>query len=240
MTIKREDSINNNHKGLGTITHWHPKSPFAEAYRTLRTSIHFSSSGQPLQTLLITSAGPSEGKSTTLANLAISMAQAGGRVLVVDADLRKPSQHKIFGALNGAGLTNWLVEGTPLDEVIQETEVPGLWILPCGPIPPNPSELLGSRRMEDLLKETRARFDTVLFDSPPVVAVTDATVLAPGMDGVVLVIRAKVARIDMTREAKELLEKTGARLIGVVLNATHLPADDYYYYYYGEKRRRTV
>ncbi|NSW84417.1 MAG: CpsD/CapB family tyrosine-protein kinase [Syntrophothermus sp.] len=225
-------------RGIEMITHWHPKSPLAEAYRTLRTSIHFSASGEPLRTLLITSAGPSEGKSTTLANLAIAMAQAGGKVLVVDADLRKPNQHKIFNVLNGAGLTNHLVEGTSLDGVIQETEVPGLYVLPCGPIPPNPSELLGSRRMEDFLKEVRERFDTVLFDSPPVVAVTDATVLAPRLDGVVLVVRSKVARIDLTREARELLEKTGARLIGVVLNAVRLPAEDYYYYYYGEKRRR--
>ncbi|NPV27277.1 MAG: CpsD/CapB family tyrosine-protein kinase [Firmicutes bacterium] len=221
------------------ITHHNPKSPVAEAYRTLRTNITFSALDKPFRTLMVTSAGPEEGKSTTLANLAIAMAQAGSRILVVDCDLRKPLQHKIFSLSNRQGVTNLLVENLDAEQVIQSSVVPNLDVLTSGPIPPNPSELLGSKRMQSLLPRLVERYDCVLLDTPPAVAVTDAAVLAPHVDGVILVIRAGVAKIEMLKEAKSLLDNANARIIGTVLNGVKYDGDDYqYYYYYGERKKR--
>lgn len=219
------------------ITHSKPKSPIAEAYRTLRTNIHFSGLGSTYRTIMVTSAGPGEGKSTTLANLGVAMAQADSQVLIVDCDLRKPVQHKVFELTNLRGLTNVLVEKVPVDEAVQETEVANLAVLTSGPIPPNPSELLGSGQMEEFIRQVKEKYDTVLFDSPPVVAVTDAAVLSSHVDGVILVLRSRVAKIDMAKQAKELIEKANGRLIGSVLYGVKFSGEDYhYYYYYGEKK----
>jgi len=204
------------------ITLREPSSAAAEAYRTLRTNILFSSLDRPLHTLLVTSTAPNEGKSTTLANLAVTMAQAEQRVLVVDCDLRRPSLHSIFGLPNERGLTSALLEQGEGPLPIQETSVPGLQLLPSGPLPPRPADLLGSRRMGVLIERLRTAADIVLFDTPPVVAVTDAAVLAPRVDGVLLVLQAGHTRRDRARQARQVLEKVKANIVGVVLNGARL------------------
>ncbi|QGP92647.1 Tyrosine-protein kinase YwqD [Neomoorella glycerini] len=210
----------------------HPKSPMAEAYRTLRTNLSFAAVDQPVRTLLVTSAGPGEGKSTTISNLAVVLAQGGSQVLLVDCDLRRPSQHKAFELDNSRGLTNALVEEINPEELIQATSVEGLGVLTTGPLPPNPAELLGSERMKGLLSGLAAGFDYVLLDTPPALAVTDAAVLAQQVDGALLVARAGVTRTDMLLEARELLARTGVRLLGAILNGIQPNGNSYYYYYY--------
>ncbi len=214
------------------FAHVNPKSPIAEAFRTLRTNISFSALDRPYRTIMTTSAGPEDGKSTVTANISVVMAQAGSRVLVVDCDLRKPMLHKHFNTDNHRGLTNLLAQNLEISEVILPTEVEGLWFLPSGPIPPNPSELLGSQKMKSFLEKAAGMYDIVMIDSPPVIAVTDASVLAPLVDGVVLVVKSGITRIDMVKEAKAQLEKVSARIIGVILNGVKMHGEDYRYYYY--------
>jgi capsular exopolysaccharide synthesis family protein len=218
-----------NHKHLIVVSN--PRSPISEAYRALRTSLDFSSLDKPIRTMVVTSAGPEEGKSTILANLAVTMAQADRKVILVDCDLRRPSQHRIFGLQNGSGLTNMMVD----DEVIenpplQETGVPNLWLVSSGPLPPNPSELLGSRRMEDIAASLLSLADVVLFDAPPVIAVTDAAVLASKADGVLLVVNAGHTKREHAQKAKALLEKVNARVVGAVLNNVSLDSSLHSYY----------
>jgi capsular exopolysaccharide synthesis family protein len=215
------------------ITLENVKSPIAEAYRTLRTNLQFSKADGSLQTLMYTSAGPGEGKSTTAANSAVVLAQTGKRVIIVDCDLRKPVQHKIFGVPN-RGVTNVLIENLPVAEVLQETPIRNLKVLTSGPIPPNPSELLGSAKMERLLHKLKDHADYLIIDAPPVIAVTDACVFASKMDGVVLVISVGMVRPEMAQQAKDLLVRAGASLLGVVLNRVEIEKEHaYYYYYYG-------
>lgn len=205
-----------------------PRSPAAEAYRTLRTNIQFSSLDRPLRTLLATSTAADEGKSTTLANLAVTMAQAEQRVLLVDCDLRRPSLHTLFDLPNQVGLTSLLLQESA-DLPAQPTDVPGLMVLTSGPLPPRPADILGSRRMEEVIARLREAADIVLFDTPPVVAVTDAAVLATKVDGVLLVFRAGATRRDRAREARRRLEKVNANIVGVVLtDVQHESAYDYY------------
>ena len=216
---------------LSLITIADPGSPASEAYRTLRTNIHFSSLDNPLKALLITSTDPGEGKSTTLANLAVTMAQAGNRVLVVDCDLRRPSIHRLFGLGNTAGLTTMMLEAHAKEKPpLQATGVPGLTVLTSGPLPPNPSELLGSRRMSDVLTQLRGEADIVLVDTPPIIAVADAAILASKVDGVLLVVQANKTRRELARKAKTALEKANANLLGVVLNNVKMDANIYRYY----------
>jgi non-specific protein-tyrosine kinase len=195
-----------------------PRSAAAEAYRTLRTNLLFSSLDKPLHTLLATSSAPNEGKSTTLANLAVTMAQAEQSVLLVDCDLRRPGLHALFGLPNEEGLTSAILAQSEGALPIQPTSVPGLRLLASGPLPPRPADLLGSRRMGALIERLRGEADIVLFDTPPVVAVTDAAVLAPRVDGVLLVLHAGQTRRDRAREARQILEKVKANIVGVVLN----------------------
>jgi capsular exopolysaccharide synthesis family protein len=204
------------------ITLREPGSAAAEAYRTLRTNILFSSLDRPLRTLLITSTAPNEGKSTTLANLAVTMAQAEQRVLLVDCDLRRPSLHTLFGLSNEQGLTSAILAQDDSLPPLQATSVPGLSVLTSGPLPPRPADLLGSRRMAAMIERLSASADIVLFDTPPVVAVTDAAALAPRVDGVLLVLHAGHTRRDRAREARQLLEKVKANIVGVVLNGAKL------------------
>jgi capsular exopolysaccharide synthesis family protein len=215
------------------ITHHDPKSPVSEAFRTLRTNIQFASPDKPLHSIMITSAGPAEGKSTVLANLAIAMAQAGKKVIVVDADMRRPNQHKIFGVPQTPGLTNVLVGMASLEDVFKPTGIDGLSIVPSGPVAPNPSELVGSKMMKTVIQETCDKADVVLFDAPPVVAVTDAAVLAPQLDGVLLLISSGTVAREAALGAKALLEKVDANILGVVLNnVSSKDSYGYYYYYY--------
>jgi capsular exopolysaccharide synthesis family protein len=214
-----------------------PRSPVSEAYRTLRTNLEFSSLDKPLKTLVVTSPGPEEGKSTTLANLAVTMAQAEKRVILVDCDLRRPSQHEIFGQSNDVGLTTMVVDEKAMSEPpLLEIGVPGLLLMPSGPLPPNPSELVGSRRMQEIITALSKRADIVLFDAPPIIAVTDAAVLASRVDGVLLVVKAGGTKRDHAQKAKALLDKVNAHLVGAVLN--NVKMDTSYSSYYSEKKGR--
>ena len=215
------------------IVHEQPKSPIAEAYRTLRTNIQYAKVDGELKVLLFTSAGPGEGKSTVAANTAVALAQAGHRVILVDCDLRKPVQHHVF-SLNKKGLTNCLVGESPAAELLQDTEAPNLRVLTSGPIPPNPAELLGSSRMGQALDALKEIADYIVIDCPPVIAVTDASVLSRRADGVILVLDANQVRPEMAQKAKELLENAQANILGTILNRAEIESEhSYYYYYYG-------
>lgn len=215
------------------IVHQDTKSPIAEAYRTLRTNIQFVKAGEELKVIMMTSAGPGEGKSTTAANLAVAMAQSGKKVVLIDCDFRKPVQHRIFGKRN-KGVTNYLVDNIDPGSLLATTEVENLYLIPSGPIPPNPSELLSSAKMRELLDYLRNQADFVIVDAPPVIAVTDAGVLASKVDGIVLVLSAGKVRPEMAQKAKELLTRANGHILGVILNRVEIDADHaYYYYYYG-------
>ncbi|MFC4620467.1 CpsD/CapB family tyrosine-protein kinase [Camelliibacillus cellulosilyticus] len=229
--MKRKRKELNSLKQRSLIAHLNPKSPISEQYRTIRTNIDFSLADRDLRTLTITSAGPAEGKSMTTANLAAVMAQQGKKVLLIDADMRKPTVHYTFRLNNTEGLTNLLTKQTVLSDVIRQTDVPNLFVITSGPIPPNPAELLGSRNMHDLLGEAMGLFDLVIFDSPPVLAVTDAQVLSSYCDGTVLVVASGQTEKEAALEAKDLLKKAKGRLLGVVLNRKPMKKGHYYYYY---------
>ncbi len=215
------------------ITMKHPRSSVSEAYRVLRTNLQFSSLGNPSASLLVTSASPAEGKTTTASNLAIVMAQAGKRVILVDSDLRRPALHKMFGVPIAPGLTNLLVDQSlDVNEVLVHTSVEGLWLLTSGPIPPNPSELLATPQMMELIERLSAQSDIVLCDSPPLLAVADASILAAEVGGTVLVVNAGRTRTELFKRAGETLERVRARTLGVVLNKlSSKQSGDYYYYY---------
>ena len=216
-----------------------PKSAVSEAYRTLRTNIQFANVDNIMKRIMFTSAGPGEGKSSTVANLAVSIAQSGRSVLIIDADLRNPSQHKIFKLPNNNGLSTTLVEEVTSLTFVVNTENEGLDILVAGPIPPNPAELLGSKRMKQILHDMSNAYDIILIDSPPTIAVTDSSILAQSVDGVILVLASGEVKREYATQAKEQLEKVGAKIIGTVLNKVELKTKEhYYYYYYGDQRSR--
>jgi capsular exopolysaccharide synthesis family protein len=214
-------------------SHLDPQSSVAESYRSLRTTVLFSSLDRDIQVLAITSSAPQEGKSTTSSNIGIVMAQNGKKTLLVDADLRRTILHSVYGIPREPGLTNLLFERTTFEEAIKPTDVENLFVLPCGIIPPNPSELLGSQRMVQLIERLREEFDMVLLDTPPVVAVTDALLLSHSADATLLVARADVTRVDALLRAMDSIERSGAGLLGVVLNNFNV-ANAYgsYYKYY--------
>jgi capsular exopolysaccharide synthesis family protein len=196
--------------------------------------MQFAKGDRELKTIMFTSTGPGEGKSTIAANTAVALAQAGKKVIIIDCDLRKPVQHKNFGKKN-RGVTNILVEGLDTAGLIQATHIENLYILPSGPIPPNPSELLSTRRMVEVIEHLKAQADYVIVDVPPVIAVTDACVMASKVDGINLVVSAGLIRPEMAQKAKELLLKAKGHLLGVTLNRIEIEAEHrYYYYYYGK------
>ncbi|CAG0929303.1 protein-tyrosine kinase [Thermoflexales bacterium] len=199
------------------------RSPAAEAYRTLRTNIDFSSLDHTIHTLLVTSVAPHENKSITVANLAISMAQGDKRTILVDADVRRPALHTLFGLNNDKGLTSLFMDVKgPIEPALQAVNVPNLQVLTSGPLPPNPAELLGSQRMLDVIDALKSRADIVLFDAPPVIAVTDASVLGTRVDGVLLVVQAGQTRREQAKRAKQQLEKLHIRVIGAILSGASL------------------
>lgn len=215
------------------ITHLTPRAPTSEAYRVLRTNLEFSSVDEPLKNLLVTSPSPSEGKSTTAANLGTVLAQTGNRVVLIDADLRRPSQHKVFELPNNRGLTTALLDSeAPINYHIQDTRVPGLRLMTSGPLPPNPAELLRSHRMQQILDDLKHEADIVLLDTPPTLTVADASILAPRVNGCVLVTKLGSTSRDALIQAVEGMSKTGANLFGVVLNRATPRAGGYYYNYY--------
>ncbi len=217
------------------ITHINPKSPASEAYRVLRTNIQFSSIDKPLKTILVTSSGPKEGKTTTITNLAITFAQSGAKTLLIDADLRIPKIYQLFDFSNAKGLTNILVRNKDYKEYLKKTDISKLDVIVSGPIPPNPSELLGSSAMKNFLAEVSNDYDIILIDTPPVVNITDAAILSTIVDGTILVAASKHVEINVINRARELLEQVKANIVGVVLNKIDTNTNgNYYYYYYGE------
>ncbi len=244
-TVKTPDDVNIALGGIGVlgaigqlskkdeelVTLAHPLSPISEAFRALRTNIRFTSVDKPIKTLLVTSAGPSEGKSLVISNLAVTMAQAGLKVIVVDADLRRPRIHKIFGYNTpSGGLTESLLEGE-LNGRLQATSAEGLEVLAAGELPPNPAELLGSQKMQDLLGLMTQRADIVLVDSPPVLPVTDAVVLAREVDAVLLIATAGETRRVTLQQSVGALRQVSANIIGIILNRVSTVRGGYYYYY---------
>jgi capsular exopolysaccharide synthesis family protein len=226
------------------LTHADPRSPVAEAYRSMRTNLAFARTQQSPQAIVVASPGPSDGKSTTAANLAITFAQQGQRTLLIDADLRRAVLHKAFNVGRSPGLAELIIGETSFDDVVHDTGVPNLALIASGRFPPNPAELLGSARMQEILHEAKARFDVVLLDSPPLLAVTDAAVLSTMVDGVALVIRTERTKRDAVRRAIGHVRSVRGRLLGAVLNGVDMRSGaysgsygHYYYSYYGDDRR---
>ncbi|HEY8671027.1 MAG TPA: polysaccharide biosynthesis tyrosine autokinase, partial [Terriglobales bacterium] len=225
-------SVTSSKEAVELVTLSRPQSQMAESYRALRTSLLLTSLGSPPKTILITSALPQEGKTTTSINVATVLAQKGTRVLLVDADLRRPSIHKTLGMGPRVGLSNVLTGGTTLQQAtVRSTQLANLFILPAGTPPPNPAELLASSQMWDLLAEVREQYDHIVIDTPPTLSVTDAVVLSTRMDAVVLVIRSGQTTKPALRRSRDILGQVNARIAGVLLNAVDLDSPDYYYYY---------
>lgn len=233
-----------NNAALELVTLSHPRSPVAEAYRSLRTAVLFSNVDQTARTILVTSAGPQEGKSYTSANLAVVLAQSGHRVLLIDADLRRPTQQQLFDKTSNYGLTNLLLDMpatfdssrlgdmyAQLSRAVLSTSIAGLYLMTTGDLPPNPAELVGSNRMKALIKALATRFDFVILDTPPVLAVTDAVVLSTRVDTVLLVTRSGSTRQSQLKHATMRLREVNANLSGVVLNRINRQSGEYYQYY---------
>jgi capsular exopolysaccharide synthesis family protein len=235
--LAKQEKQGKDDSGAGLVAYTEPKSAAAEAYRALRTNIQFASPDKPVHAMLATSTRPDDGKSTTIANLAITFAASGSPTVLVDADLRRPHLHKIFGLSNDTGLTTWVSEmaraGADASTVkvpLQDTMVPNLKVLTSGPVPPNPAEILASQRVAELLSMLKATAEYVLIDTPPIIAVTDAAVLAPRVDGVLLVINAGRTRRDLAVKARDMLRQVNATLLGVVLNNATIDKSAYEYY----------
>jgi polysaccharide biosynthesis transport protein len=220
-------------QNVGSLLDEGPDSPHAEAYRVLRTNLLFGRKDQTMNTMTVVSGGAGEGKSTTIFNLATIFAQNGAKVLLVDSDLRRPSLHKLFNVSNSVGLTNYLLKQNTVEEVIQTTKVPGLHFLPSGKLPSSSMGVLNSAQMREFVKQARERYDYVFFDSPPIMGVSDASILASVVDMALLVIQYRKYPQVMTQRAKQMVEKVGGQLMGVVLNNINISQDSYYYYYSG-------
>ncbi|MBN1232064.1 MAG: polysaccharide biosynthesis tyrosine autokinase [Candidatus Coatesbacteria bacterium] len=227
------------------VTHYDPKSPTAEAYRSLRTSIMFSRAGKTIKTILITSSGPREGKSTTAANLAITMSQMGSKTLLIDSDLRRPILHSLFGMNKEPGLTNHILGGIPLEESARKTSIDNLFVMPAGTMPPNPSEILSSQIIDDFIDKSTKYFDVLVFDSPPIIAVTDPIVLGLKVDGVCLVVDGYSVKRAIVKRAIDNIMKMNLPILGAIFNKLDFQKrygyygyyNYYYYYYSGEGKR---
>jgi len=215
------------------VTNVNPKSIISEQFRTVRTNINFSMPDQDLKTLLFTSSTPGEGKSTCAANVAIVFAQEGKKVLLIDADMRKPTVHYTFHITNSTGLSNLLTRKWELQDVVNETEIEGLHLVTCGPIPPNPAELLGSKTMDALIEELKTHYDIIIFDAPPLLSVADAQILSNKCEGTILVLNSGMTEKANALKAKEALVSSKANILGTMLNNFVMEKDHYYYQYYG-------
>lgn len=220
-------------QNVGALLEEGMDSPHAEAYRVLRTNILFTRKDEKLNAITVVSGGAGEGKSTTVLNLATIFAQNGSKVLLVDSDLRRPSLHKRLGLANSPGLTNYLLGQTKLEDVVQTTQLPNLHFLPSGRLPSSALGILNSPQMKDFIKEAKSRYDFVFFDAPPIMGVSDATVLASGADLALLVIQYRKYPQSLAIRSRQMVEKVGGRLMGVVLNNINLASDASYYYYSG-------
>lgn len=216
-----------------------PKSPIAEAYRGIRTSIEFSNLDKNLQVITVTSSMQNEGKSTVLANLAVSFANLDKKVLIMEGDLRNPSVHRMFNISNIKGLTDILLQNKVFADCVHCTDVKNLHVLTCGAIPPNPSEMLSSKKIRDFIESLREYYDYIFIDAPPIGIVTDAGIISTYTDGCIFVVGAGEADIEMAKVSKERLEKVGANILGVVLNKFESSgASGYYNYYYEQETGR--
>lgn len=218
------------------ITKRNPKSPISEAYRTIRTNIEYSNVDKEIKSILVTSSQQNEGKSTVIANLAVSFAaMEGKKILVVEGDLRNPTTHRMFNISNTHGITDVLTGQKSFDECVNKTEVNGLDVLTCGKIPPNPAEMLASNKMKIFLESLKDYYDYIFIDAPPIGIITDAGILSTYTDGSILVVASKEVDIEMAQIAKERLDKVGANILGVVLNKFEDTNGSYgyYNYYYG-------
>ena len=215
------------------VTEISPKSVVSEQFRTIRTNINFSMPDHDLKSILFTSAAPGEGKSTASANTAVVFAQEGKKVLLIDADMRKPTTHYTFSRMNATGLSNLLTRQWKLEDVIQQTDIEGLDLITSGPIPPNPAELLGSKTMDTLLEELKKMYDMIIFDAPPILSVTDAQILSNKAEGTILVLNSGTTEKESVLKAKEALLSSQANILGTILNNFLLQKDHYYYQYYG-------
>lgn len=227
--------IEDDGKGRDLVFHRMPRSTVAECWRAIRTNLLFMSPEAPFRTMLVTSSGPQEGKSTTCINLGVALAQSGNRVLLLDTDMRRPRLHKAFGVANDVGISSLVVGEGSLETAIKSTEVPGLFLLPCGPIPPNPAELLHTQAFKELLRSAAGKFDRIILDSPPLNAVADSAVLATQVNGVVMVVKAGRTNREQARRAVRTLQDVQARIFGAVLNDIN-PADPKYNTYYAAYR----
>lgn len=217
------------------ITHKKPKAVVSEKFRGIRSNILFSTADDEVQTLLVTSDKPSSGKSTVSANIAVTYAQAGFKTLLIDGDMRKPTQHYIFNKNNVIGLSNVIINKSSFDEAVHSTEVSNLDVLTSGPIPPNPSELIGSTNMLDIFVKLKKQYDFILVDTPPVNTVTDAQLFGELTKNAVYIIDAESNKKESVKKGKELLEKSGTKILGAILNKAPLDKSSSSYYYYGEE-----
>ena len=217
------------------ITNDKPKSTISEKFRSIRSNIVFSRANNEIRDVLITSEKPGAGKSTIAANIAVTYAQAGYKTLIIDGDMRKPSQHYIFDVTNQNGLSNLIIGRTMRHEALKQTEIGNLDILSSGPVPPNPSELIGSQKFATIYQMLLEDYDFIVLDTPPVTTVTDAQIYARTVDNTILIIDVEKNDRNEVKNAQKLIENTGSHIIGTVLNKTKATKSSSYYYYYGEE-----
>ena len=228
---KNQDA-NTMETGVKMITVTDPTSVDTEQFNTIRTNIKFSNVDKDYKTLMVTSSNMSEGKSTVSANIDTAFAKQGLHTLLVDSDLRRPTINATFGIDNPQGLSNYLSERNfDINSIIYKTSVKNLYVMPSGPIPPNPSELIGSKRMAELIKKLSEQLDLVIFDAPPVLSVTDAQIVSTNVDGTILVVRANKTEKNAVKEAVRLIKQVGGHIIGTVLNDVEVKGSGYYGYY---------
>src|SRR5699024_4479887 len=229
--FKRKKQTTTTNKMRHLIAKLNPRSPISEQYRSIRTNLQFSGVDEAIKSIVITSPGPSAGKSITAANLAVVYAQQGMKTLLIDGDLRKPTVHYTFRLDNLRGLSSVLIGETLFEDATEDSAVDNLQILSCGPIPPNPAELLASKRMRDLIAYAEEHYDFIIVDAPPILAVTDAKIISQIVDGTLFVTRSGQTDKENAKKAYEIINDGKARVLGAILNDTDRDEESYYYYY---------